>query len=73
MTIALSATGTALGMAVAVMTLCGVAATAAAQVVVSANDNKLTLNDGVQTVVIATLDGGPTIEVGTRTSPTTFG
>ncbi len=24
-------------------------------------------------VVIATLDGGPTIDVGTRTSPTTFG
>lgn len=41
----------ALGVAVAMMTVLGVAATAAAQVAVSANDNKLTLNDGVQGVV----------------------
>ena len=51
MTLAFSASSTAFGLAVAAMTLCGVAATAAAQVIVSANDNKLTLNDGVQTVM----------------------
>ena len=51
MTIALPVTPTALGIAVALFAMCGVAATAAAQVAVSANDNKLTLNDGVQSVV----------------------
>jgi DNA-binding beta-propeller fold protein YncE len=51
MTLAFSATSMTLGLAVVAMTLCGVAATAAAQVLVSANENKLTLNDGVQRVV----------------------
>ena len=51
MTLAFSASSTAFGLAVAAMTLCGVATTAAAHVIVSANDNKLTLNDGVQTVM----------------------
>ena len=51
MTIALPVSPAALGMAVALFTICGVAATAAAQVAVSANDNKVTLNDGVQSVV----------------------
>jgi DNA-binding beta-propeller fold protein YncE len=51
MTLAFSATGMTFGITIAAITLCGVAATAAAQVLVSANENKLTLNDGVQTVV----------------------
>jgi DNA-binding beta-propeller fold protein YncE len=51
MTLALPALSMVVGVTIAIVTICGVAATAAAQVVVSANDNKLTLNDGVQSVV----------------------
>jgi DNA-binding beta-propeller fold protein YncE len=51
MTVALPAASATFGLLVTMATICGVAATAAAQVVVSANDNKLTLIDGVQSVV----------------------
>ena len=81
MTLALSATGSAFGLAVAAMTLCGVAATAAAQVIVSANENKLTLNDGVQgvminppadTVTVIDLAGGQPKVVGEVRVPTSI-
>jgi DNA-binding beta-propeller fold protein YncE len=49
MTLVLSAAGHAVVLAAAAAILSGVATSAAAQVAVSANDNKLTLVDGVQT------------------------